>query len=183
MRVSKIMNNGRRKWFYTLWSWQCAGCCAFFWYAWVLKYEMIILCPHSLMFPLCFNVSVFRPCACVILWPSSSILLSLYWLIPVAIGCLLCVWVIYCGDNIFYIKKEYCGLLGGLTFYRTRHICKSDKVKKKKKKNTSLFLHRACTKQIPFCGLCTLFLQLHNFLVHASGRPSLLGWTSGGGLS
>lgn len=133
MRVSKIMNNGRRKWFYTLWSWQCAGCCAFFWYAWVLKYEMIILCPHSLMFPLCFNVSVFRPCACVILWPSSSILLSLYWLIPVAIGCLLCVWVIYCGDNIFYIKKEYCGLLGGLTFYRTRHICKSDKVKKKKK--------------------------------------------------
>lgn len=57
-----------------------------------------------------------------------------------------------------YLKKEYCGLLGGLIFYRIRHICKSDKTEKKKypKMKSSLF----CTGhvQTQLCTKMTLFM-------------------------
>lgn len=86
--------------------------------------------------------------------------------------------------TIFSIfKKKYCGLLGGLTFYRTRHICKSEEKKKiKSYKNEHLpFLALGMYKHI--CTKRTLLwamyasLQLHNFLlVHASGRLSFLGF-------
>lgn len=81
------------------------------------------------------------------------------------------------------LKKEYCGLLGGLTFYRTRHICKSGKKKKKTFKNEHLpflaqgmYQHNYVQKG-PFLWAMYSSLQLHNFfLVHASGRLSFLGF-------
>lgn len=58
-------------------------------------------------------------------------------------------------------RKEYCGLLGGLTFYRTCHICKSWGEKgEKNMTKTFPFLHRTCTNTIlyrmdPLRGLGT----------------------------
>lgn len=80
-------------------------------------------------------------------------------------------------------KKQYCGLLGGLTFYRTCHICKCEK------KNTKMNIFPlSCTGHVhkyvqkdPFCGLYSS-LQLHNlFLVHAMEEFLFL-VSSGGGL-
>ena len=87
--------------------------------------------------------------------------------------------------TIFSIfKKEYCGLLGGLIFYRTRHICKSEKKKKQTYKNEYLpFLAQGMYKHNyvqkgPFLWAMYSSLQLHNFfLVHASGRLSFLGFS------
>lgn len=101
--------------------------------AWQQRPELTSLCSHSLLLPLCqrlcplfsWSFSLVSLCLCHPRprpGPPSflrQVLLSVAGPSP---GCLLCVLVTYCGD-IFYIKKKYCGLLGGLTFYRTCHIC------------------------------------------------------------
>lgn len=107
-------------------------------------------------------------------------------------GCLLCVWVTSCGDNIFYIKKkkkENCGLLGGSTFYRTCLICKSEKKKDKNIQKWTSSL--SCTghvqtqtmyKKDPFCGRCTLpFSYIISFWYMLLGDCFFL-VSSGGGL-
>lgn len=87
--------------------------------------------------------------------------------------------------TIFSIfKKEYCGLLGGLTFYRTCHICKSEKKIKKKKKNIFPFLAQGMYKheKDPFCGLRTLpFSYITSFWYMLLGG-FLFSVSSGGGL-
>lgn len=111
-------------------------------------------------------------CLCYTSFPKTSFFVNFYWLIKLTIG----IWwrplprmLVMCLSNLswwqyflyIYIKKEYCGLLGGLTFYRTRHICKSEKKKTKTYKNEHLpFLaqgmYTKMYKNDPFCGLCTL---------------------------
>lgn len=139
------------------------------------------------MFPLSVLVSYFNPPL------PPSIFVDLYRLIQFTIG----IWckslprmLVMCLSNLLwwqyflYSKKEYCGLLGGLTFYRTCHICKSGE--KKNTKNTKMnifpFLHRACTntnyvQKGPFLWARYSSLQLHNFfLVHTFGRLSFRGF-------
>lgn len=137
--------------------------------------------------------SVSSLCLCHTSTSPPSSFVDFYWLIQFTIG----IWckslprmLVMCLSNLLwwqyflYLKKEYCGLLGGLTFYRTRHICKSEKKKKRKKiekwtSSLSCTGHvqtQLCTKG-PFLWAKYSSLQLHNFfLVHASGRLSFLGF-------
>lgn len=134
------------------------------------------LCPHSLLLTtvsqrLCLlsSWSVFLSlCACVILQPfpgRAFLFVNLYWLIQLTIG----IWckplprmLVMCLSNLLwwqyflYLKKEYCGLLGGLTFYRTRHICKSEKNRKKKIQKWKSSL--SCTGHVQTDMFRTLFV-------------------------
>lgn len=133
--------------------------------------------------------------------PSPSFFVNFYWLIQFTIG----IWckplprmLVMCLSNLLwwqyflYLKKEYCGLLGGLTFYRTRHICKSEKKTKKKKiyKNEHLpFLAQGMYKHNyvqkgPFlwATVCTLpFSYITSFWYMLLGGFLFL-VSSGGGL-
>lgn len=147
------------------------------------------------MFPLSVLVSYFNPPL------PPSIFVDLYRLIQFTIG----IWckslprmLVMCLSNLLwwqyflYSKKEYCGLLGGLTFYRTRHICKSGKKKIQKIQKWTSSL--SCTghvqtqimyKKDPFCGLGTLpfsyitsfwYILLGGFLFVVSSG-GCIGWT------
>lgn len=117
--------------------WQRARHRALCWYAWQQRSEATTLCSHSLLLPLCHGV--FVSCSRD-LFPRFSVLVSSFatpQLPPpffIASSSInrrrpLPRMLVMCFSNLLwwhflYLKKKYCGLLGGLTFYRTCHICK-----------------------------------------------------------
>lgn len=115
-------------------------------------------------------ISFLSLCLCHISTPLPSFFVDFYcvikftieiWCKPLPRMLVMCLSKLLWWQYFLYLKKEYCGLLGGLTFYRTRHICKSEKKKKKYKNEHLPFLAQGMYKHNyvqkgPFCGLGTL---------------------------
>lgn len=164
------MKNGETNWCNTLWRQKRAGYCFFFSFFLIsdmLDYrsmEWSVCVP----IPFCLNCVRMSPSLVIVqssFGPSSYsrfflsfstetfAVRSMARRVPFPRMLVLCVWVNLLWWRYFLYQKENCGLLGGLTFYRTCHICESEKVTKKNPFScTGHVQTQLCTKQSPFVG-------------------------------
>lgn len=111
-------------------------------------------CPRD-SFPLSVFVSYLKSFFFVHFYWLTQLTIRIWWK-PVPRMLVMCLSNFLWWHFLYEEKKEYCGLLGGLTFYSKHHIYKSEK-KSKIYKNVNIFpfLHRACTQ---ICTKRTLFV-------------------------